>query len=166
MESQESFLQRFKDWYYDNDLHLWLGAVTIIAGVAFVWILHKETERNFRLLSDIAQLREDLVVANSKIFSLTLELDAQKKASILANQSKPVEDTVNKASTKLTDKMDKIQKTLIDKTISPVVKVETKTKTIERTSTLPVDKELNTLMLEAYCINTPERKECAKVKTK
>lgn len=166
MESQESFLQRFKDWYYDNDLHLWLGGLTIIAGIFIGWILHKETERNYRLLADISQLREELVVANNKVFSLTLELDAQKKAAILASTSKPVEDTVNKASTKLTDKMDKIQKTLIDKTVSPVVKVETKTKTIERTSTLPVDKELNTLMLEAYCINTPERKECRKVKTK
>jgi len=156
MDRWKSFFANAEAWFIDNDLHIYLGALTLIAVSVLGWMLYTEAEKNNVLRGQNVELASQVVDKERRIVLLQSELDLSK---VVVIDAKPIQETVEKGSNKLNAKIEKVQNTLINATGS--YKVINKTEVIEKSN--PVDSELKNMMRQSFCNSNPEDKSCTKV---
>jgi predicted HicB family RNase H-like nuclease len=165
MERLKSFFERSETWFIENDLHIYLGVLSIVVISVLSWMLITEVQKNNILREQVVEAIGVISDRDRKISGLQAEVDLNKinTPTILENlQSRPVSETVEKGSNKLNAKIEKVQNTLINKPADTVIITKTETKTVEKP--VPVDSELKAMMQQSYCQSYPEDKSCKKVK--
>lgn len=155
MDKWKSFFANAEAWFIENDLHIYLGALTLIAVSVLGWMLYTEMDKNHTLRLQNVELSTQLIDKDRKLVLLQSEIDLSKVVII---DPKPIQETVDKGSNKLNAKIEKVQNTLI----SGSYKVINKTEVVEKTT--PVDSELKSMMRQSFCSSNPQDKSCAKVK--
>lgn len=162
LKRQKRLENRFNQWFIRENVHVWLGFVTLIAGAFLVWALHTESEKNRDLREQIVVLTRTLNERDLQVAALQQQVKEKEIKSVTANS--PIEQSLNQTTTTLKDKINKVQSTLIKNNSTPIKQIEYKTKHVDRL--VPVDKELNTMMQESYCNSSPNSPSCKKVNNK
>src|ERR1043165_2740660 len=156
-EEQQRFMQRFKDWYFEHDLHLWLGAITVIAGAILLYFLHQESEKTQKLLSEIQSLNTQMLYKDNEISSLRTELSTIKQKAVVPPSK--VEQRLETVTDKVKTKLEKVQ----DNQIKPPTK---EIKTIKEYTVveknIKLDRELEQSMLDSFCSANPQDNKCKK----
>lgn len=153
-----SWFRKLEDWYLENDLHIWSAIVALIAFVILLFIFDKEIQKSEKLKDQVTLLQLDLTSARMVIADLRTENEKQRALYLLPSVSK--ENTLDKSATKVTEKINKVQDILIDKTVNQPTKVRTETVINNIEIKTPVNKELNAMMKDSYCSTVPSAKEC------
>lgn len=157
MERIKSNLTKLEKWFIENDLHIYLGALTIVVVSCLSWMLHTEIQKNSVLRQQLLTSVERDVEQERKIGLLQAELATKQ---ISTAPSKPVVETVEVVSNKLNDKINKVQSTLINNKTTPSTKVITKTETRTVEKRVLTDAELQAIMKRSFCTSFPEDKAC------
>lgn len=162
-EEKESLFRRFEAWSIDLDLHIWYGAISVIALIVLLFIVEKEFNKTAYLTNQVLILKEESRVLMNRNQDLMNDLEKQRQLYLLSpTPSKPEVESVEKAANKVNEKINKVQNALIDKATQS--KVITKTETTLVPTPTAVNKELNTMMFQSYCATVPESPKCKEVK--
>lgn len=158
-KKEQSLFRRLEAWTIEWDLHIWYGVLSVIALTILLLIIDKEADKAADLSKTIILLQGQLQSCQGKVLGLQADMEAQRQAYLMPKDvlKKPSE-SVEKAATKVSEKIDKVQDALINKVQQPKVITKTETTTI----TTPVVKELNSIMFESYCSTVPESPQCKK----
>lgn len=155
-EEQQGFMQRFKDWYFEHDLHLWLGAITVIAGGILLYFLHQESEKTQKLLAEIQSLNTQMLYKDNEISSLKIELSTLKQKALLPESK--VEQRLENVTDKVKSKLEKVQDNLIKPSTTKDIKTIKEYTVVERN--IKLDKELEQSMLDSFCSANPQDSKC------
>jgi len=156
-EEQQRFMQRFKDWYFEHDLHLWLGAMSIIAGALLLYFLHQESEKTQKLLNEIQSLNTQMLYKDNEISSLRTELSTIKQKPPVAPSK--VEERLDKVTDKVKNKLEKVQDNLIK---PPTKEIKTIKEYTVVEKNIKLDKELEQSMLDSFCSANSQDSKCKK----
>lgn len=160
---EESLFRRIEAWTLEWDLHIWYGILSIIAVAILLLIIDKEADKAADLGKTIIILQSQLQSCQGKVLGLQADMEAQRQAYLMPRDTlKKPSESVEKAATKVSEKIDKVQDALINKVQQPKIITKTETTTI----TTPVVKELNSIMFESYCSTVPDSFQCKKVTKK
>lgn len=163
MHRIKPFLQKSEEWFIENDLHIYFGALTIIVVSTLGLMLYTEMEKNKELRDNNTRLISTNVEKDRVIYLLQSEVEINKTApASLPSTTPPVTVTVDKISNRLNDKIEKVQNTLINTPVESRIITKTQLQTIEKP--IPVDAELKAMMKQSYCASAPDDKICPKVK--
>ena len=159
MDRIKSLLQRLEEWFIDNDLHIYFGALTIVVVSVLGWMLKVEMDKTTILRNHTVELVSQNSEKERIISNLQLEVSNLKNYPLppASSGSKPVIETVDKVSSKLNAKIEKVQNSLIS---APTTKVITKTQVQTVEKPIPVDSELKAMMRQSFCSSFPEDKTC------
>lgn len=160
MHRIKPFLAKSEAWFIENDLHIYFGALTIVVVGVLGWMLHSEVEKADLLRIQNVQLFSENIENERLISNLQNELANIKNYPPITPSAevKPVVDTVDKISSKLNAKIEKVQTTLINSNVEPRIVTKTTTQIIE--NPVPADAELKTMMRQSFCTSFPEDKTC------
>lgn len=152
-EKDKPFYVRAEEWIIEENLHIWLGVISLIAGSVLVFALHNEHNKNQFLMKQNIELSEQLSLKDSEIHKLSLQV-ADKEMSL---EPKPLEATINKTANKLQSKIEKVETSVINN--RPVIK-QTEVKVIEKEA--KINNELKNIMNKSFCYNFPQDPSCKK----
>jgi len=164
MQRIKVYLEGLEEWALEHDLHIYASVLAIVAMSVLGWMLYTEVDKSHSLRQQNITLMTSNLEKDRVIYLLNAELELSK-LSVPINETKPVPETVEKVSSRLNSKIDKVQNVLLDTTSTPtkvITKTQVQTQTVEKT--VPVDSELKSMMRESFCNNFPADKTCNKVK--
>lgn len=161
MERMKNFFGKVEYWMLERDLHIYLSFIAVVAIISLSWMLYTEHQKIELLRSQVVTLTQDSLSKDRVVYDLRSELNASKASTPTpVVPTKPVQDTVEKSSRKVTDKINKVQDALIQNTTE--TKTITKTKTEIVNNAIPVDSELKNMMQLSFCNNNPQATVCKK----
>lgn len=151
-QEDQSFFAKAEEWFIEENLHIWLGLASLIAGCLLVFVLHTEHSKNQELMRQNIQLGEQLIIKDTEIASLKSQIINQ---AVVESPPQPIEATINKTANKLQSKIDKVQTSVINN--RPVLHT-TDVKIVEKEAQM--NNELKSIMLKSFCHNMPEDPSC------
>lgn len=152
-EKDKPFYVRAEEWIIKENLHIWLGVISLIAGSVLVFALHNEHNKNQFLMKQNVDLVEQLSLKDSEIHRLNLQV-ANKEMS---SEPKPLEATITKTANKLQSKIEKVETSVINN--RPVIR-QTDVKVVEKE--VKINNELKNIMNKSFCYNFPQDLSCKK----